>query len=162
MADLVGGDVARGRLRPAQRDRARRDPHRLLEHHRHLFVRRRREQREPGHLGEQREVVEPVVARAVVAGDPGPVDAEHDGERVQPDVVDDLVPRPAQERGVDRHHRAEAAHRHARGRGDRVLLGDADVEAAVGEALGEREQAGGAGHPRGERHDLGTGLGRAR
>ena len=81
---------------------------------------------------------------------------------MQADVVDELVPRPAQEGGVDRDHRAQAAHRHARGGGDRVLLGDADVEAAVGEALGERQQPGGAGHARGDGDDLGPCFGRAR
>ena len=78
---------------------------------------------------------------------------------MQADVVDDLVPRAAEERGVDRDHRPQAAHGHARGGGDRVLLGDADVEAAVGEALGERQQPGGAGHPRGDGDDLGMPLG---
>ena len=60
-----------------------------------------------------------------------------------------------QERGVDGDDRAQAAHGHARGRGDRVLLGDADVEEAVGEALLERQQAGGAGHGGGDGHELG-------
>ena len=114
--------------------------HRVAEHHADLLVRRRREHGEARDLGEQREVVEAVVARAVVAGDAGAVDTEDDGHAVQPDVVDELVPRPTEERGVDRDDRAQAAHGHARGRGDRVLLGDPDVEAAVGEALGEREQ----------------------
>ena len=108
----------------------------------------------PGDLGEQREVVETVVAGAVVAGDAGAVDAEDHREPVQADVVDELVPRTVQERGVDRDDGAQPAHRHARGGGDRVLLGDADVEATVGEALGEVEQPGGARHARGDRHDL--------
>ena len=42
--------------------------------------------------------------------------------------------------------------------GDGVLLGDADVEAAVGEALGEGQQAGGVGHGRGDGDELGARL----
>ena len=102
------------------------------------------------------------MTRAVVAGDPGSIDAEHHGQRVEPDVVDDLVPGPIQEGGVHRHDGSEASHRHAGGRGDRVLLGDADVEATRGEALGEREQAGGTGHAGGERDDLGSRICRTR
>ena len=75
---------------------------------------------------------------AVGAGDAGAVEAEHDRQAVQRDVVDDLVPRPVQERRVDRDDRPQAAHRHAGGAGDGVLLGDADVEEAVGEARLER------------------------
>ena len=44
----------------------------------------------------------------------------------------------------------KAAHGHAGGRGDGVLLGDADVEEAVGEAVLEREQPGGPWHGRGD------------
>ena len=98
------------------------------------------------------------MAGAIVAGDAGPVDAEHDRQRVQAHVVDHLVPRPAQEGGVDRHHRAEAADRHARSRGDRVLLCDPDVEAAVGEASRERQEPGGPGHAGRERDDLRPGF----
>ena len=69
-------------LRPAQRDRTRRDAQRLRRASPPTSsyddgantVR-------PGHLGEEREVVETVVARAVVAGDAGAVDAEHHRER---------------------------------------------------------------------------------
>ena len=57
------------------------------------------------------------------------------GQAVQGDVVDDLVPGPVEERRVDRDDRAQAAHRHAGGAGDGVLLGDADVEEAVREAV---------------------------
>ena len=81
------------------------------------------------------------------------------GQAVQRHVVDDLVPRPVEERRVDRHDRTQAAHRHAGGAGDGVLLGDADVEEAVGEAVLEREQAGRAGHGRGDGDDPLVGLG---
>ena len=97
--------------------------------------------RMPGTRGEQRHVVHAVVARPVGTGDAGPVDAEHDRQAVQGDVVDDLVPGPVEERRVDRDDRAQPAHRHAGGAGDGVLLGDADVEEAVREAGLERQQA---------------------
>ena len=97
---------------------------------------------------------------AVVAGDAGPVEAEHDRLAVQADVEVDLVEGPGEERRVDRDDRAQPAHRHAGGGGDRVLLGDADVEEAVGEALAERQQAGRAGHGRGDGDELGVRLGR--
>ena len=42
--------------------------------------------------------------------------------------------------------------------GDGVLLGDADVDEATGEALAERQQAGGVGHGGGDGHHLGVSL----
>ena len=53
-----------------------------------------------------------------------------------------------------RDDRAQASHRHPGRRGHRVLLRDPDVEAAVGEPLGEVEQAGRSGHARGDGDDL--------
>ena len=99
------------------------------------------------------------MARAVRAGDAGAVEAEHDRQTMEGDVVHDLVPRPVEERRVDRHDRTQAAHRHAGGRRHRVLLGDADVEAAVGEPVLERQQPGRARHRGGDRDDARVGLG---
>ena len=75
----------------------------------------------------------PLCEAPSVAGDAGPV--EHDGHRqpVQRDVHQQLVERPVEERRVDRDDRVHAAHRQAGGRGQRVLLGDADVEGPLGE-----------------------------
>ena len=42
--------------------------------------------------------------------------------------------------------------------GDGVLLGDADVDEAVGEGVAEREEAGRVGHGGGDRDQLGAGL----
>ena len=75
--------------------------------------------------------------RAVGADQPGAVDREHDRQVLDLDVVDQLVVGALQEGGVDRHHRLHAFAREAGGEGERVLLGDADVEVAVGIALGE-------------------------
>ena len=127
--------------------------HRVV-HHLGEFLRARRgEHAHPGNLGEQRHVVDAVVARAVGPGHPRPVETEHDGEAVQGHVVDDLVPRTVEERRVDRNDRPQPAHRHAGGGGDRVLFGDPDVEAAVGETILERQQPGRAGHRGGDGDD---------
>src|SRR3712207_6953884 len=52
---------------------------------------------------------------------------------VQRDVHEQLVEGPVEEGRVDRDHRVQPAHRQARGRGQRVLLGDADVVRARSE-----------------------------
>ena len=65
-----------------------------MEHVGHFLVRRGREDRHPGNLGEQHHVEHAVVAGPVVAGDAGPVQAEDDREPVQADVVDRPGPRP--------------------------------------------------------------------
>ena len=82
-----------------------------------------------------------MVAGPVVAGDPGPVEGEDDGQAVQPHVEVGLVEGAAEERGVDRHHGSQPGHGHAGGGGHGVLLGDADVEETVGELGLEREEA---------------------
>jgi hypothetical protein len=101
-----------------------------------------------------------VVRGAVVAGDAGPVEAEEHRLAVEGDVEVDLVDGPGQEGRIDGDHRPQATHRHARRRCDGMLLGDADVEAAVREALAERQQAGRVGHGGRDRHEFGAGLGR--
>ena len=97
----------------------------------------------------------PLCEAPSVAGDPGPV--EHDGDRlaVQRDVHQQLVEGPVEERRVDRDDRVQPGHRQAGGRGQRVLLGDADVEGPLGEPLGEGGQAGRVQHRRGDRDDVG-------
>ena len=110
----------------------------VVEHDLQLLVRRRGEHRHARDLRQQDHVEHAVVRGAVVAGDAGPVEAEDDGQVVQADVEVGLVEGPAEERGVDGDDRAEAAHGHAGRGGDGVLLGDADVDEAVGEALLER------------------------
>jgi hypothetical protein len=95
------------------------------------------------------------VRRAVRTGHAGPV--EHDGHRlpVQGDVHQELVEGPVEERRVDGDDRVQATHRQPGRRGERVLLGDADVEGAFGEPLGERGQPRRVQHRRGDRHDVG-------
>jgi hypothetical protein len=73
---------------------------------------------------------------------------------VQRDVHQQLVERPVEERRVDRDHRVHPAGGQPGRRGQRVLLGDAHVEAALRERLGERRQPGRAEHRGGDRHHV--------
>ena len=100
-----------------------------------------------------------MVARTVVAGHAGAVDAEDDRQPVEADVVVELVPGPVEERRVDRDDRPEAADGHSGRGGDRVLLGDADVDEAIGEPAGERQQPGRPGHRRGDGDDVRSAFG---
>ena len=134
-------------------------PDGVVEHHLQLLRARRSEDAHARHLGEQRHVVHAVVAGPVVAGDAGTIEAEDHREAVERHVVDHLVPSPAEERAVERHDRTQAAHRHACSSGDRMLLGDADVEEPIGEAALERQEARGTRHGRRHRHHLRVGLG---
>jgi hypothetical protein len=77
------------------------------------------------------------VGGAVGAHQPGAVDGEGDVEVLQADVVHELVVGALQEGAVDGHDGLEPFAGHAGGEGDGVLLGDADVEVALGKALGE-------------------------
>jgi hypothetical protein len=88
-----------------------------------------------------------VVRRSVVADQAGAIQREDDVELLQADVVDDLVERALQERRVDRRDRLDALQRQAGGEQDRLLLGDPDVEVALGHRLLEDVQ------PRGEADD---------
>ena len=98
----------------------------------------------------------PLWLGAVVAGDAGPVEHERDRQPVQRHVHQRLVERPVEERGVQAHDRVHAAHREAGGGGDGVLLGDADVEGAVGEGLAERQQPDRLQHRGGDGDDVGA------
>ena len=99
-----------------------------------------------------RHVPHAVVAGPVRTGDARPVEHERHPATVQRDVHQQLVEGPVEEGGVDRDHRVQAAHRQPGRGGHRVLLGDADVEAAVGERLGEPVQPGRIEHRGGDRH----------
>ncbi len=96
------------------------------------------------------------MAGPVVAGDARPVQHDRDRQAVKRDVHQQLIESTVEERGVERDHRVQATERQTRGAGQRVLLGDADIVGAVGVGLGERRQAGGMEHGRGDRHDVTT------
>ena len=87
-----------------------------------------------------------MVARTVGAGHAGAVEHEGDSRAVQRDIHQHLVERAVHERRVDGHDGVQPAEREAGRRGDGVLLGDADVVHAIGEALGERRETGRAEH----------------
>ena len=88
------------------------------------------EVREQPHVGG---VEDAVVRRAVGAGQAGAVQAERHRQVLQGHLLEDLVERPLQERGVDVHDRPHARLGQAGGEGDRVRFADAGVEEAVGE-----------------------------
>ena len=73
----------------------------------------------------------PGVGRAVGADEPGAVDGEAHRQPLDRHVVDDLVVAALQEGRVDRAEGLHPRRRHAGAEGDRVLLGDADVEACA-------------------------------
>jgi hypothetical protein len=73
---------------------------------------------------------------------------------LQADVVDDLVEGALQEGRVDRAERLVALGRHAGGEEHGVLLGDADVEVAVGMLRAEEIERGAVRHRAGDRDDL--------
>ncbi len=92
--------------------------------------------------------------RAVGADEARPVDGEANGQPLDGDVVHDLVVGALQEGRVDRRERLQALRGEPAGERHRVLLGDADVEGALGELLAEEVEPGAVGHRRGDGDDL--------
>ena len=91
---------------------------------------------------------------AVGADQPGAVDGEAHRQPLDRDVVHDLVIGALQEGRIDRRERLDALGGEAGGEGHGVLLGDADVEAALGKALGEQVEPGAGRHGGGDGDDL--------
>ncbi len=106
------------------------------------------------HHAQQGEIPHAVVRRAVLAGDPGAVEHDRHRQLVQCDVHQQLVERPVEEGGVEGDHRVHAAEGQPRRRGECMLLGDADVIGALGEAPGELADAGRLAHRRRDHHDV--------
>ena len=96
---------------------------------------------------------------AVGADQARAVDGEAHRQLLDGDVVHHLVVGALQEGGIDGAERLHAVGGHAGGEGHRVLLGDADVEAALGMRLGEQIEPGAARHGGGDRDDLGVAVG---
>jgi hypothetical protein len=94
------------------------------------------------------------MGRAVGADQAAAVEREQHRQVLDRDVVDQLVVAALQEGRVDRADRLQSLAGQTRGERDRVLLGDADVEVALGEALRELDQAGALAHRRRDRDDL--------
>ena len=112
-------------------------------HHRHV--------RQAGEIGD---VESAGMGRAVGADQPGAVDGEAHRQLLDRHVVHDLVVAALQEGRIDRAERLVAFGRQAGGEGHRVLLGDADVESAVGKARFEQVEPGAGGHGGGDGDDL--------
>ena len=93
------------------------------------------------------------VGRAVGADQTGPVDGEAHRQILDRHVVDDLIVGALQEGRIDGAEGPHALRGEAGGEGHRMLLGDADVERAIGEGLGEAVDAGAGRHGGGDRDD---------
>ena len=88
------------------------------------------------------------MGRAVGADQAGAIDGEAHRQLLDRHVMHDLVIGALQEGGIDRRERPHAFGREPGGKGHRMLLGDADIEAALGELLGELVEAGARRHGR--------------
>ena len=84
---------------------------------------------------------------------PGAIHRQHHRELLQADVVDDLVVRALQEGRVDRGDGPRALQRQAGREQQRLLLGDPDVEVAVGHRLLEDVEPRAGVHRRGDADD---------
>ena len=94
------------------------------------------------------------MGRPVGAHQTGPVERKAHRQPLDRDIVHHLVIGALQEGRIDRRERLEAFGRQPPAEGHRVLLGDPDVEAAVGELLLEQIEPGARRHRRGDRDDL--------
>ena len=110
----------------------------------------RRHDHHVGNAGDEGQVEGAVVRRAIGADQAAAVDRENDRQILQRDVVDQLVVGALQEGRVDGDDRLQAFAGEAGGEGDGMLLGDADIEIAIRECLGEAHQAGAFAHGRGD------------
>ena len=94
------------------------------------------------------------MGRAVGADQARAVHRKPHRQRLDRDVVHDLIVAALQEGRIDRAERLVAFGRKPRREGHRVLLGDADVEGALGEYLLEQVDAGARWHRGGDADDL--------
>ena len=108
---------------------------------------------EIGQAGEVGEVVAAGMGGTVLADQTGPVDGEAHRQALQGDIMDHLVVGPLQEGGIDGAERLVALDRQPGGEGDGMLLGDADIEGAVREALLELVETGARRHGGGDGDD---------
>ena len=123
-------------------------------HHVHqLDLVGRRHQHEAGQAAEIGQIERAGMGRAVGAHEAGAVEDEAYGQALDSHVMHDLVIGPLQEGRIDRRKRLEALRRQTRREGHPMLLGDADIEAALREALGEFVEPRPRRHRRGQRDD---------
>ena len=113
-----------------------------------------RHQHEVGQAAEIGDVEGSRVRRPVGADQPGAVDRKADRQALDRDVMHDLIVGALQEGRVDRGEGLEPFGGKAGREGDGVLLGDADVEAAVRKFLFEQVEPGARWHRCGDGNDL--------
>ena len=112
--------------------------------------------RHDGQVGDASQVgqiVASMVGGSVVADQTGTVQDHAHGKVLDGHVVDHLVVTALHEGGVDAAEGLEALAGHAGREGDGVLLGNTDIEGALGEAAAEDVHAGAAGHGGGDADD---------
>ena len=117
-----------------------------------VLVRRRHDHR-VGNAAQVGQIVAALMSRAIAADEAGAIDRKHDRQVLQRHVVNELIVGALQERRVDRDHRPQALCGHPRGEGHRMLLGDRDVEIAIGETFGELDQPRALAHRRRDGND---------
>ena len=94
------------------------------------------------------------MGRAVGADEAGAVHRETNRQALDRHIVHDLVVGALQERRINGRERLEAFGGEPGGEGHPMLLGDADIEAAIGKLLGEKVEPGARRHRRGNGNDL--------
>ena len=114
----------------------------------------RRHQHETGQAAEIGDVERAGMGRPVGADQTGAVHGEAHRQPLDRDVVHDLIVGALQECRIDRRERLEAFGRQPGGESDAMLLGDADVEGALGKLFLEQIDAGARRHRRGDGDDL--------
>ena len=94
------------------------------------------------------------MGRAIGTNKSGAINREADRERLDRDVMHDLVVAALQEGGIDRRERLVAFRRQPGAEGHRMLFGNADIEGALGKFLLEQVEAGAGRHRGGNRDDF--------
>ena len=100
------------------------------------------------------DVQQAVMCLSVTAGNAAAIETELHVEILDTDVVNQLIETALQESRIDRANRLESFTRHARGKRDAVLLGNADVEGSIGKLLERFANAGAVRHRGSQRDDL--------
>lgn len=113
------------------------------------------EDADAGEVAEVGDIEDAVMGFAVRADEAGAIDRKDNGDAWEADVVSNLIVRALEKRGIDPDDRAEAARRHARGKSDSVLFGDADVDEAIWVFLGEASKPHAGAHRGGDDDDPG-------
>src|SRR5919112_4879849 len=90
---------------------------------------------------------------AVVSGKSRAVDGEGHREALQADVVDDLIVGSLEKRRIDADDGAHSLRGETRGEGDRMLLGDSDIEKAIRIGHLELDERSSGRHRRGDGDD---------